>query len=378
MGGIVAAEALLSIISDAPIPPATNPAPSTAAHTIPHPVSVEASFASNSSSATFMFPYIQGILAFDTPYLGISPSVIAHGAESHYKTASSAYSTLSEIASVFGYGAASKSPSSSSTTQPRKALPAPTESATNAMAASMTAKNADAAAVPAWQRWGKYAMFAGAAGAVAAGGAAAYLKKDSITEGWSWVGSHLEFVGCLMRGEELKTRLERVQQLVEDKGLGFRDLVTVLGKGAHAATAETTTVAGGFIEIQGRASSGKGSERTFCSLPRTERNRNVFEKVVMDQAADETAAHMSMFFPRLHPGYYRMSDRAKDLLVGWVEEAWYAGSSPPGDDDGGGEGRRSRSGSALGLGLELAVDDAVERDVWAEEGGLGEDAVLIE
>lgn len=292
-----------------------------------------------------MFPYIQGILAFDTPYLGISPSVIAHGAETHYKTASSAYSAFSEVASVFGYGAASKPPSSAPLQAP-KALPAPVESASSAMAASMTAKNVDAAAVPAWQRWGKYAMFAGAAGAVAAGGAAAYLKRDSITEGWNWVGSHLEFVGCLMRGEELKVRLERVQQLKADKGVGFKDLVTVLGKAAARTGAATD-----------------GAARTFCSVPPRGRNQPSFEPVVMAEAADEMAAHMSMFFPRDHRGYYGMSDRAKDLIVSWIDDAWYQGSESDG-----------KGGQVLGL------EAFKEGDVWGEgdEGALGgEEAVLV-
>lgn len=263
-----------------------------------------------------MFPYIQGVLAFDTPYLGISPSVIAHGAETHYKTASSAYSALTEVASVFGYGAAAKSPPASPSPgkQPKALLSGP-ESAKDAMAASVTAKNSDAAAAPTWQRWGKYAAFVGAAGAVAAGGAAAYLKRDTITEGWSWIGSHLEFVGCLMRAEELKTRLERMVHLQNNKRIGFKDLVTVLGSGAQGQT-----VAKGFLEINGPGGAG---ERTFCTVPRSERNRMVFEKVVIENAADEMEAHMSMFFPRENRGYYSMSERAKELVVGWVEKEWY-------------------------------------------------------
>lgn len=313
MGGIVAAEALLSITSDAPIPPATSPVSATQASRSP-----ETSFSSKSSSNAFMFPYIQGILAFDTPYLGISPSVIAHGAETHYKTASTAYSTLAEVASVFGYGAASKSPPPSPSKQP-KALPPSSESAKDAMAASMTAKNSDAAATPVWQRWGKYAMFAGAAGAVAAGGAAAYLKRDTITEGWSWVGSHLEFVGCLMRGEELKTRLDQIVRLQDEKGVGFRDLVTVLGKSAQGQS-----VAKGVLEINDFG--GAAGERTFCTIPRSERNARVFERVLIEQATDEMGAHTSMFFPRENRGYYGMSERAKELVVRWVEEGWYEGS----------------------------------------------------
>lgn len=171
-------------------------------------------------------------------------------------------------------------------------------------------------------------MFAGAAGAVAAGGAAAYLKRESITEGWTWVGSHLEFVGCLVRGEELKTRLERIVALKEEKGIGFADMVTVLGGGALGTShnsREAKTFAGGWVEIS-PVDGMERSERTFCTIPKTERNRRCFEKAVNEKAGDETTAHMTMFYPREHPGYYAMSERAKELIAGWVDEAWYEGS----------------------------------------------------
>lgn len=323
MGGIVAADALLRITSDAPIPPSTPTVSPSGIESKSSQGSHAAPLSPNSSNNSFMFPYVQGILAFDTPYLGISPSVIAHGAESQYKTASSAFSTLGEVASAFGWGtAASKSATPAAPQQ--RALPAPpSDSARNAMAASMTAKGSDAAAVPAWQRWGKYAMFAGAAGAVAAGGAAAYLKRDSITEGWTWVGSHLEFVGCLMRGEELKSRLERVMQLQEDNGIGFKDLITVLGKGSRGKP-PAMTLAGGFVEVHGAG--GASGERTFCNVPKSERNRKVFEKLEIEEAADEMVAHCSIFLPQDHRGYYGMSERVKKLVVKWVEPGWYESS----------------------------------------------------
>ena len=316
MGGIVAADTLLAIISEPPVPPATS---------FKEPTSESRSSSPPPSPHPFMFPYIQGVLAFDTPYLGISPGVVAHGAETHYKSASTAYAALSEVAGVFGWGAGA-SPSTQRTPHPQqKALPVGPEAAKEAVAASMAASgnsSADAAAAPAWQRWGKYAMFAGAAGAVAAGGAAAYVKRDTITSGWTWVGSHLEFVGCLMRGEELKSRLAQIAALEKTKQIGFADLVTVLGKGAAQKPAGTTVV-GGFVEIGGV---GKQDKRTFCSMPRTKALQRYFEGMVNEKAADETVAHMSMFTPKVNPGYYGMSERAKVLVVGWVDRAWYEGS----------------------------------------------------
>jgi hypothetical protein len=262
-----------------------------------------------------MFPYIQGILAFDTPYLGISPGVLAHGAETHYQTASTAYGALSSAASIFGFSATSSVASTEpARPQIQKAVKVGPASAKEALAASE-----DAAATPAWQRWGKYAMFAGAAGAVAAGGAAAYLNRDTITEGWGWVGSHLEFVGCLLRGEELKARMGSLVSLHEEQGIGFANLITVLGKGARRADKNP---AGGSAVVE----VANGAERTFCNLPQKDGWRGYFERSVNEKVTDEVAAHMSMFVPRENPGYYVLGERAKALAVSWVDQGWYSGS----------------------------------------------------
>ncbi|KAL8869668.1 MAG: hypothetical protein Q9174_004096, partial [Haloplaca sp. 1 TL-2023] len=284
MGGIVAAETLLQIVSDEPIPPTksgSNPAPSSAAHTTLSSTSTSASPYNTTEAIdnegpcnAFMFPYIQGILAFDTPYLGLSPSLIAHGAESHYRSASSAYSAISDLAGAFGYGASSSNASPNHKQQPSKGLPAGPEHAKDVLSASMTASNDDAAATPTWQRLGKYAMFAGAAGAVAAGGAAAYFKADALSSGWNWVGSHLEFVGCLVRGEELKNRVERIVTLEQERGVGFADLYTTLGKGAENGIKQ-------------------GEIRTFCNVPKTKRfKEGYWFAEVNEKAKEETAAHM--------------------------------------------------------------------------------------
>lgn len=326
MGGIVAAETLLAITSDSPIPSQKDPLPSMASQTVPGSQPPPP----NSEGPTLMFPYIQGILAFDTPYLGISPGVVAHSAEQHYKTVTGAYSALSDVAGVLGYGTSKKDTSPQQHQDNQKLL---TQGA-DAMSASMTNASSDAAAVPAWQRWGKYAMFAGAAGAVAAGGAAAYLKRDTITEGWSFIGSHLEFVGCLARGEELKSRLERIAKLNKDRNVGFADVITVLGKGAIGDKRSGTTIpnTGSFVEI-GSVDGIAPSERTFCTVPKSEQNRKFFEKAKNDKASDEMQAHMTMFTPRENSGYFTLGERSRDLIVQWVRpeaSEWYKESKPEG------------------------------------------------
>ena len=274
----------------------------------------------------FMFPYIQGVLAFDTPYLGIAPGVIAFGAEGHYNTASTALTQLSGLVggSWGGKAAAPASSSEGSSSRPSdnavtpKGLVGPGPSSTSstsssgasaAAAATASAQasggpgDGDTGASPPWQRWGKMAMYAGAAGAVAAGGAAAYFKRDQISESWSWVGSHLEFVGCLVRGEELRTRLARVVDL-KSRGLGFADMYTVLGKAA--VTGGSSGGGGGGIGGIGGSSGGEkggggggmavaavGQKRTFCSLPTSDRFKACFIPQVNDAAKDETWAHMS-------------------------------------------------------------------------------------
>ena len=261
------------------------------------------------------------MLAFDTPYLGISPGVLAHGAEAQYQSASTAYSSLTSAASAFGWG--SSGSSTPPKTTPAGALTPGPAAAKDTLAAAAAAASDDAAAVPAWQRWGKLAMFAGAAGAVAAGGAAAYMNRNNISLGWTWATSHLEFVNCLVRGEELKTRVGGIVAASHDRGVGFANLYTVLGKGA-TATEAGVSVAGGFVEIGG----SDGKERTFCNLPTRKEWKGFFEVAVNNKAADEVGAHMNMFRPRENPGYYRLGEAAKGKIVAWVEEGWYKGSTP--------------------------------------------------
>lgn len=277
MGGIVAADTLLAITSDLTIPSRPSSSSQTLSNPNPNP---------GPAINSLMFPYISGVLAFDTPYLGISPGVVAHGAEDHYNTASSAITQLSGLTGAIwgGSKAASEVDKDGKVKkEPVAALPAPSSST-------------DAPA-PAWQKWGKLAALAGAGAAVAGGAAAAYMKREQITAGWSWVGSHLEFVGCLMKGEELRKRVSGLVTLNKELGVGWANLYTRLGKRALSKS-DGVTIVGSVV----------GNQRTFCNLPggrdKSTGGREYWSEAINDAAGDETGAHMSKFLSS-YPSYVR-------------------------------------------------------------------------
>ncbi|KAI5928444.1 hypothetical protein F4810DRAFT_4735 [Camillea tinctor] len=326
MGGIVAAETVIALASE---------------RTLRHGHSGYDS--DGEELGGLMFPYIQGVLAFDTPYLGISPGVIAHGAEGHYNAASAALAQLGSLTDmIWGSSNDTAGQQAEAKKKPTSALPAPqqrkpsspkvsrssssnevprsnrnsgssrTNSNSNKNGGSNTASsssNSNSGGGGGWGNWGKYAMYAGAAGALAAGGAAAYFGREHITTGWSWVSSHLEFVGCLGRGEELKARVGNMVRLNEELGVGFANLYTRLGK---AAASKQVSMVGTVM----------GNERTFCVLP-SKQPSGVWKAAINDKATDETGAHMAMFEPKDNPGYSKLSEDAKNFVVSWAKNEWY-------------------------------------------------------
>lgn len=260
MGGIVAAETVIGLANEKPI-----------SHSEANNQEDDEGDVSKEEGLNgLMFPYIQGVLAFDTPFLGIAPGVVAHGAESHYNTAASALAQISGLSTVF-WG--SDQPPASNK-KPVAALPAPE---------SDKKRDADKPNAPqggGWGSWGKLAMIAGAAGAVAAGSAAAYMNREQITTGWSWVSSHLEFVGCLGRGEELRDRVRTMVRLNKELDLGFANLYTRLGK---AAAPKQVSMVGTVL----------GNQRTFCNIP-SKQPAGVWKEAVNDAAKDEIGGHMCM------------------------------------------------------------------------------------
>lgn len=315
MGGIVAAETAIALTSEHPIHGSTN-----AEKEEERRPGEDATTAPSERPATpngLMFPYVQGVLAFDTPFLGISPGVVAHGAEGQYVAASNIVAQVGSLAGLFS--ATGSNPAGGKNAAAIGAPPSPSPSSGTASreqsrsrATTSTAERKDESSSP-WNRWGKLAMYAGAVGAVAAGGAAAYMKRDQITTGWGWVSSHLEFVGCLARKEELRRRVAYMARLNHDLGVGFGNHYTRLGK---AAKTKEVGMVGTVL----------GSERTFCVVPKKEA-AGEWKEAINDAAPDEISAHMSMFEPSENPGYQKLCLDAAQTIKGWCSNDWYENSS---------------------------------------------------
>jgi hypothetical protein len=301
-----------------------------------------------SESSSLFFPYIQAVLAFDTPYLGISPGVLAHGAEVQLGHATTAYKAYDHASKLFGWGA----------------------TRSGGAAAAASASTGSAAMLPdvyGWQKWGNYAMIGGAAAAIAGVAGAAYLNWNQINQGFEWAGSHLEFVGCLARGGELKKRVETVVELTRTRNIGFANFYGALGE----KVTQQTKYAGAVL----------GTDRTFCVVPRdaadaatagssptgskrsapgtaatdppppkrrpmTSKDPRINEQVeegnkvqdfaedetkpkghwvrcVNNKAADEISSHQTMFASDANTDYFDMLTRARDQISGWVDGPWY-------------------------------------------------------
>ncbi|PYH87062.1 hypothetical protein BO82DRAFT_2021 [Aspergillus uvarum CBS 121591] len=316
MGGIVAAETLLLLASEQPLPPK----PAVNVSTQPNAPGSCTDSDTSIGTSSFMFPHIQGVLAFDTPFLGIAPGVVSYGAEGQFRNATTAYTALSEVAGLFGIGGSNNSSgettSSDRSGEPKESLP--------------TASTNDAAATPSWQRWGRYAMFAGA-GALAAGGAAAvYSQRQRLTDGWGWVSSHLVFVGCLARSSDLRQRLALISEVQKDRGIACVNFYTCLGKNASSLVENTNRSNTSFSQKIIRS-----KDRTFCSLPAGSQGPEVpvpglrWARAVNDKAADEIKAHTSMFLHTENPGYASLIREASRALVESVDRGWYATATGP-------------------------------------------------
>lgn len=262
-----------------------------------------------------LFPMIQGILAFDTPYNGLARSMFVYGAFSNYQKVSSVFNVMTAL---------SAAPASLGMALKRGATSIPGSSRVSTPAA--------------WRTWQLVAVRTGTVGAIAAGGVAAYvhrqkikeglqnmrsLKKQDLVEGYqqgldrlgqglayvnrgnvgksfAWLSDHFTFVGVLLKQQELNKRLERLAKL---HGIGVHDIYASMGENGYWS--------GGYFV----------PERTFCAVPADDQPAsNLYSRHVIENTGDEIESHMSMFKPDKNEKYQLMIEKASKLVVTWFND----------------------------------------------------------
>lgn len=291
--------------------------------------------ANKQETDTPIFPPIQGILTFDTPYNGLARSMFVYGAFSNYQKVSSVFNVMTAISAA-----------------------APSQLGKLAMKRGARSAVPAARSTAAWKGWQLVAVRTGTVGAIAAGGVAAYMHRKKIMEGmksmknlsresvqqsvkegyqqsvdaigqglayinrgnvgrsFEYLSDHFTFVGALMKQQELSRRLERMGEL---KGVGIHDVYTSLG--------ENGVWSGGYFV----------PERTFCAVPDPSHAANhLFSRQVIQNINDEIQAHMSMFLPDKNPDYEAMTEDASNRVISWfnddseiVDDPKFATPPPP-------------------------------------------------
>ena len=312
-----------------------------------------------------LFPPIQGLLALDTPYNGLSRSMFVYGAFSNYSKVQTVFNVMTAVAAgpmALGRLALSRAAG-------------PPSSASRPSSSSSSRSSSTAA----WKMWQLVAVRTGTVGAIAAGGVAAYTHRKSIMagvnrvrRGWkggaagdageasdaaatdseeaevetkkrpslresyqsgvnaigqglayinrrnvgesfAWLSAHFTFVGALLKQTELNHRLRRLAGL--RGGLGVHDLYVSLGENGYWS--------GGYFV----------PERTFCAVPEGRKaaaekegetdeqdglnEAAMFERWTMQSCDDEVQAHISLFKRDKNTEYDAMTSRAAALVAGW-------------------------------------------------------------
>jgi hypothetical protein len=266
-----------------------------------------------------MFPLIQGILTFDTPFNGLARSMFVYGAFSNYSKVSNVFNVMTAMAAAAPASIAKLGLKQSA----RRA----------AVGVSKTRSSN-----PAFATWQLVAVRTGTVGAIAAGGVAAYMHRKQILEGLSsmrnlnkesvvqgyqssvdalgqglayinrgnvgksfaWLSEHFTFVGALLKQNELSRRLDRMAAL---KGVGIADIYASMGENGYWS--------GGYFV----------PERTFCAVPAKDQPAaGLFSRQVLEDADDEIQAHMSMFKPDNNKNYEVMTSEAAKKVVQWFND----------------------------------------------------------
>ncbi|KAJ6628805.1 hypothetical protein B0H10DRAFT_1940185 [Mycena sp. CBHHK59/15] len=225
-----------------------------------------------------LWPKIIGCIAFDTPYLGLQPSVFKNSATKAVEYAQTARAVGTGLLGAFAGFKASKAASSITPSNPTTPPAAPSSGGWGKMSG----------------KWAGPATYA-VGGALLAGAAAGatYYKRDDLGLGYAWATDHMKYVGHLWNEDALNKRIEFLINAEEQEGVVFRNFYTYL---------PSTPLL-------------HDSARTFIVLPK--KNTPAASYFVLARnglAPDELEAHTGMFSGKTNDGYYDLGLETAQLI----------------------------------------------------------------
>ncbi|WVQ82449.1 hypothetical protein IAT38_004577 [Cryptococcus sp. DSM 104549] len=294
--------------------------------------------AANTRAGDPMWPRVVGIIAFDTPYLGLHPHTFKHHisqAASYVDQArsiASAVGVLSPVALGLGFGKFGKqnnpdaAPTASRPTAPPTAkgkekahsaaldsTTTPSSSTTSPNTATSSSFWSNLSSIPNPSARTLYGLGAAAVGAAALG--TAYYRREDFVTGWKWGYDHMTFVRNLWDDAGMRERLDAINALIKEHNVCFFNFYTHL-----PATPPTQLVS-----------------RTFAIIPpSTSPLYPNFHPATNTLAKDEVSAHMGMFNPKTNDGFYDLGLAVVRAIGERIEEEGVgrlASVHEVGDDD---------------------------------------------
>ncbi|GAA5870781.1 hypothetical protein JCM16303_001584 [Sporobolomyces ruberrimus] len=236
---------------------------------------------------------ILGLLAYDSPLLGLNPAVFKSTFDKAMDWTSKGQAVLTTLGAGYGFFKSAKGGSSDKgQTEAKKATTSSASSKGKGkgkeVATTSGTNNAEGSS------WGFLAssVLAGTAAAAVVG--AGWYNRDKLVEHWSWATSHLSFVGELWKVSELEERLEKIVEC-QERGIGFHCFYTLLPPTPSSPS------------------------RTFLILPTTAKQIPKFAPSTNTRASDEITAHIEMFDKS--DGVYELGRETARIISEWVESA---------------------------------------------------------
>ncbi|KAJ1990673.1 hypothetical protein H4R33_001623 [Dimargaris cristalligena] len=296
MGGLLAADAILELYeTKEPTTTGSNPSPAASLFALaPHRAA------------------IIGLIAYDSPFYGVNASLWTDAALERA-------TEVSQQVNQYLPALTTAVPALTSLWNLRPNASGTTATATAAAAGAGAARAATVAAPQQASRWGGMgkwgAIAVGGLVASAAAAAVTYSQRDQIQSGISYITSHLEFVGALVRPDQLAQRIQRVLAL--QPNVQFHCYYNELERRTTPPPSSSSSNPQGRNSGNGPRMASLTATRTFIGLPPAE--AKPYFTPMPAEAKDEIDAHVSIFNPAVNSHYYALGDAAIKRLTEMIK-----------------------------------------------------------